>query len=154
MTSTANMFRNLSNLKELSININWEMNSTMPDIFKGLKHLEKLDLSNTRFVNTSNLIVSLQGLRNNTNLKVLNLWHINTMKLTKLSNHEFDLRKILEPLSKSNLEELNIGYNAFRSVHPGLLQNAPKLKRLIARNNVLDPIITSTLMIEAVLHQS
>ena len=148
-----NMFGNLTNLRVLAININWEMERQLPDIFKGLSNLEKLDLSNTRLMNIDNLIVSLQGLRSNTNITELNLWNIKTIEHSA-PQLEFELDKVLEPLSNSTLKVLNIGYNAFRFIKPGLLQYAPHLKRIIARNNVLLPVITSSLVTEICLHKS
>ena len=149
----ANMFSNLVNLKALAININWKMEKQLPDIFKGLGSLEILDLSNTRLMNIDNLIVSLQGLRNNTNLKELHLWNIKTMEHSAL-RLKFELDKVLEPLTKSKLEVLNIGYNAFGSINPGILQHTPYLKHFIARNNVLLPMITSSIMTEILLHKN
>ena len=147
------MFSNLAKLKVLVININWEMETQLPDIFKGLVSLETLDLSNTRLMNINNLILSLQGLQNSSNLKELNLWNIKTMEHSA-PGLEFDLDKVLEPLSNITLETLNIGYNAFRYIKPGLLQYAPHLKRIIARNNVLLPISTSSILTEVYLHKT
>ena len=150
MSGNVKLFNNVTMLQALSININWEMNTVLPDLFKGLTNLQKLDLSNTRLMNIDNLIESLQGLRDSPNLRILNLWNIKTLEHSS-ANLQLALNKLLKPLNESKLEELNIGYNAFRSVSPGLLQYAPKLKRIIVRNNVLIPILTSSLMTEVLL---
>ena len=144
------VFQCLDKLQTLAINVNWEMTTRLPGIFRGLTSLETLDLSNTRLMNIDNLIESLQGLRNSTKLTVLNLWNIKTSAYS--SNLELDLGKVLEPLSETKLRVLNIGYNAFRSVRPGILQYAPQLKQIIVRNNALIPILTSSLMTEVLLH--
>jgi Leucine-rich repeat (LRR) protein len=153
MSSNDKIFQGLDKLQTLAINVNWKMTTRLPGIFMGLPSLETLDLSNTRFMNIDNLIDSLQGLRNNTKLTALNLWNIKTLEYSS-TNLEFDLGKVLEPLSGSKLEVLNIGYNAFRSVRPGILQYAPHLKQIIVKNNALIPIITSSLMTEVFLHKT
>ena len=147
------MLGNRSSLLELRININWQTQTKLPDLFKGLENLEVIDFSNTRWLDIDILIDSLQAMRNYTNMKVLNLWNIKTMQHSS-SNLKFELGKVLEPLSNSKLEVLNIGYNSFRSVSPGLIEFAPHLKKLIARNNVLIPILTCSLMTEVFLHKA
>ena len=152
MSSKASMFGKLSHLQRLCININWEMEEKLPDLFKGLIALEVLDLSNTRLLNIDHLIDSLQALQKSPNMTILNLWNIKTLEHSA-KNLEFPLDKVLELLSESKLEVLNIGYNAFRSVTPGLIKYAPRLKCLIVRNNILIPMISSTLMTEVFLHK-
>ena len=147
------MLGNRSCLQELRININWQTQTKLPNLFKGFENLEVIDFSNTRWLNIDILIDSLQAMRNYTKMKVLNLWNIKTMQHSS-PNLNFELGKILEPLSNSKLEVLNIGYNSFRSVSPGLIEFAPHIKKLIVRNNVLIPIITCSLMTEVVLHKA
>ena len=147
------MFAHLSELRELSINVNWEMERKLPNLFANLTKLEVLDLSNTRLINLDSLFVSFEGLRESLNLTILNLWNIKTMQHSSV-NLELNLRKLLEPLSRSKLEVLNLGYNAFRTITPGIIEFAPNLRRLIVRNNVLIPVVTSSLMTEVVLHKS
>ena len=149
----ATMFAKLAHLQRLSININWEMGEEIPDLFKGLKALKVLDFSNTRLLNIDHLIDSLQGLKKSPNMTVLNLWNIKTLEHSA-KNLEFPLDKVLEPLAKSKLKVLNIGYNAFRSITPGLIKYAPRLKCLIVRNNILIPMISSALMTEVFLHKT
>ena len=148
------MLGNRTKLQELRININWHTAETkLPDLFKGMKNIKVIDLSNTRWLDIDNLIESLQALRNYTDMKVLDLWNIKTMQHSA-PNLNFELGKVLEPLSGSKLEVLNIGYNSFRSIDPGIIQFAPSLKKLIVRNNVLIPILTSSIMTEVLLHRS
>ena len=147
------MLGNRSSLQELKISINWQTQTMLPDLFKGLENLEVIDFSNTRFLDIDILIDSLQAMRNYTKMKVLNLWNIKTMQHSAV-NLNFELGKVLEPLSNSKLEVLNIGYNSFRSISPGLIEFAPHMKKLIVRNNVLIPIVTSSLMTEVLLHKA
>ena len=104
-------------------------------------------------MNIDNLIVNLQGLRNNTNLKELNLWNIKTLKYSA-PGLDFELDKVLEPLSNCTLETLNTGFNAFHLIKPALLQYAPHLKQFIVRNNILLPIVTSSTITEVFLHKT
>ena len=147
------MLGNRSSLQELRVNINWQTQTKLPDLFKGLENLEVIDFSNTRWLDIDILIDSLQAMRNYTKMKVLNLWNIKTMQHSSPNLH-FELEKVLEPLSNSKLEVLNIGYNAFRSISPGLIEYAPYIKKLIVRNNVLIPLLTCSLMTEVLLHKT
>ena len=145
------MFWPLQNLTELRININWELNTSLPELFSKAERLESLDLSNTRILNYINLQSTLVGLQNSTVFRSLSLH--NTQMLEHLQNgFTLDLRDLLDPLKHCPLEELDISYNALRTIIPGLISKAPKLKKLIASNNLLIPLIIGAVFIKIYLH--
>ena len=147
------VFWPLQKLKELKININWELNASLPELFGNFHHLETLDLSATRRLNYKHLITSLAGFPNSTLLRVLNLHNTQTFQ------HEYNgfllnISELLKPLQTHQLEELDISYNALRTVVPGLIRYAPNLKKLKAHNNMLIPLITGAFFMEIMLHPS
>ena len=145
------VFWPLQNLTELRININWEVNTSLPELFSKAESLQVLDLSNTRKLYYTNLQSTLVGLENSTVFRSLNLH--NTQTLEHLRNgFTLDLRDLLDPLKDCPLEELDISYNALRTIIPGLISKAPKLKKLIASNNLIIPLITGSFFMEVFLH--
>ena len=143
----------LQQLKELRINVNWELETALPDLLKESAKLEILDLSNTRRLDYSNLIGTLAGLENSSCFRSFNLR--NTQTLEHLHNgFTLDLNELLEPLKNCPLEELDISYNALRTIGPGLISKAPRLKKLDASNNILMPLLTSAISMEVLLHPS
>ena len=147
------IFWPLQKLKELRININWGLGVTLPEMFSRSERLEALDLSNTRKLSYSNLQSTLVGLENSTVFRSLNLH--NTQTLERLQNgFTLDLRHLLDPLKHCPLEELDISYNAIRTIIPGLISKAPRLKRLIASNNLIIPLLIGAFFMEVHLHPS
>ena len=145
------IFWPLQNLTELRININWELRTALPELFSKAESLQVLDLSNTRKLNYVNLKSTLVGLENSTVFRSLNLH--NTQTLEHLRNgFTLDLRDLLDPLKDCPLEELDISYNALRTIIPGIISKAPKLKKLIASNNLIIPLMTGAFFMEVFLH--
>ena len=147
------LFWPLQNLKELHVNINWKLNVSLPELFSNFDHLETLDLSTTRMLLFTNLITSFKGFRNSASLRVLNLHNIQTFE-HQYNGFLLNISELLESLAAHKLEELDISYNALRTVIPGLIRYAPNLKILKVNNNMLIPIFTSAFGIEAILHPS
>ena len=143
----------LQKLKELRISVNWELGTALPDLLRESENLEILDLSNTRKLDYTNLKGTLAGLENSSSFRILNLQ--NTQTLEHLHNgFTLDLSELLEPLKNCPLEELDISYNALRTIRPGLISKAPRLKKLDASNNLIIPLLTSALSMEVLLHPS
>ena len=147
------IFWPLQKLKDLRININWELRTALPELFSKAERLESLDLSHTRKLSYTNLQSTLVGLENSTVFRSLNLH--NTQTLEHLRNgFTLDLRDLLDPLKHCPLEELDISYNALRAIIPGIISKAPKLKKLNVSNNLLIAftIGDASLFIEIYLH--
>ena len=145
------MFWPLQKLKELRININWELRTALPELFSKAEGLEVLDLSDTRKLSYKNLQHTLVGLKNSTSFRSLNLH--NTQTLEHLFNgFTLHLLDLLDPLKDCPLEELDISYNALRTIIPGLISKAPRLKKVIASNNLLVPLWHGAFFMEVFLH--
>ena len=61
--SSQTVFKPLSNLKNLSISITWNMSQPMHEMFSFLNHLETLDLSFTRLINYDQLTTELERVK-------------------------------------------------------------------------------------------
>ena len=147
------VFWPLQQLKELKINVNWELETALPDLLRESERLEILDLSNTRKLDYTNLISTLAGLENSSSFRSLNLK--NTQTFEHLHNgFTLELSQLLEPLKNCPLEELDISYNALCTITPGLISKAPRLKKLDASNNLLIPLMISAFSMEFLLHPS
>ena len=145
------IFWPLQTLKELRININWELRTALPELFSKSERLEVLDLSDTRKLSYKNLQHTLVGLNNSISFRSLNLH--NTQTLEHLYNgFTLHLRDLLDPLKDCPLEELDISYNALRTIIPGLISKAPRLKKVIASNNLLVPLWHGAFFMEVFLH--
>ena len=91
------------------------------------------------------------GLENSTVFRNLSLH--NTQTLEHLHNgFTLDLRDLLDPLKNCPLEELDISYNALRTIIPGLISKAPKLEKLVVSNNLIVPLMTGAFFMEILLH--
>ena len=146
------IFHPLTNLQQLYINIVWPMPEPLPGLLETLENLEVLDLSNTRLMNFDNLAKTIAGLQGNRKLKRLNLWN---MKMFEYSDPalRLNLTDILQYLSNAPLEYINVGYNALRQIYPpGIIRFAPNLIEMDASNNMLIPLITSSLFLESLMH--
>ena len=149
--SQQKVFWPLPKLKELTININWKLGTVLPDLFITLDKLETLDLSNTRILNYTNLKNTLYGLENSTSFKRLNLQNTQTMEI--LSNGlNLNLTDLLDPLKHCSLQELDISYNALRTVIPGIISKAPKLRKLDASNNLMTHLLSGSFFFEVLIH--
>ena len=145
------IFWPLQTLKELRININWELRTALPELFSKSERLEVLDLSDTRKLSYKNLQHTLVGLKNSKVFRSLNLH--NTQTLEHLFNgFTLHLLDLLDPLKDCPLEELDISYNALRTIIPGLISKAPRLKKVIASNNLLVPLWHGAFFMEVFLH--
>ena len=149
--SQQEVFWPLVKLKELKININWELQTALPELLSPLSQLEVLDLSNTRLLQYMNLKNTLYGLKNSTTFKTLNLRNTQTMEILQ-NGFILNLTDLLDPLKDCPLEELDISYNALRTVIPGLISKAPRLTKLDASNNFIIPLLSAPFFIEVVVH--
>ena len=147
------IFATLKNLKVLKINIKWFMNIPLPNLFTPLNNLEELDLANTQRLDINNLLDSFEGLRNKGHLKSLNLWNIQRLEHAQTFLY-LNLSVMLEPLQNSPIRYLNLGYNGFRYMFPGLIAFTPLLEHLVLSNNILMPLVTSSLFLEVLMHPS
>ena len=143
----------LQQLKELRINVNWELETALPELLRESRRLAKLDLSNTRKLDYTNLKGTLAGLGNSSSFRSLSLKNTTTLEFLH-NGFTLDLSELLEPLKNCPLEELDISYNALRTTTPGLISKAPRLKRLDASNNLLIPLLTGAFSMELLLHPS
>ena len=145
------VFHPLTKLKELNININWKLGTVLPELFTTLDKLEVLDLSNTRILNYVNLKNTLYGLQNSTSFKSLSLQNTQTMDI--LSNGLIlNLTDLLDPLKHCSLQELDISYNALRTIIPGLISKAPQLRKLDASNNLITHLLSGPFFFEVLIH--
>ena len=145
------VFWSLQTLKELRININWELRTALPELFSKSERLEMLDLSDTRKLSYKNLQRTLVGLKNSRIFHRLNLHNTQTLEFL-YNGFTLHLPDLLEPLKDCPLEELDISYNALRTIIPGLISKAPKLKKVIASNNLLVPLWHGAFFMEVFLH--
>ena len=63
-----------------------------------------------------------------------------------------NLTDLLAPLKNCPLEELDISYNALISMVPGLINNAPRLRKLIARYNMFNNLLWVPFFFEILIH--
>ena len=63
-----------------------------------------------------------------------------------------NLTDLLDPLKHCALQELDISYNALRTIIPGLISKAPKLIKLDASNNLISQLLSEPLFYEVLLH--
>ena len=96
--SSQSVFKPLSNLKNLSISITWNMSQPMPEMFSFLNHLEILDLSYTRVINYESLQQSLKGLQDNHVLHWISLKNTQTFE-NLINGLSFNLSHFLEPIA-------------------------------------------------------
>ena len=151
--SSQAVFKPLSNLKNLSISISWNMSQPMPEMFSFLNHLETLDLSFTRLINYESLQQSLKGLKDNHVLRWISLK--NTQAFESLINGlSFNLSHFLEPIAHCPLQYLDLSYNSIKSLYPGLIRFAPNLTEIIVSSNLIAPFFTSAFTLEVILHPS
>ena len=151
--SSQAVFKPLSNLKNLSIRITWNMSQPMPEMFSYLNNLENLDLSFTRLINYKSLQQSLKGLKDNHVLRRINLK--NTQVYRSLINGlRFNLSYFLEPIAHCPLQYLDLSYNSIKSIYPGLIRFAPNVTEIIVSNNLITPFLNSAFALEVILHPS
>ena len=146
------LFHNLTSLRILGINARWTFQHTrLPHLFENLPALETLDLSNTLFLDPTYLAVTFEGLRNNIKLKHVNLWNTRRLSVAKRSLLLLNFTMLFEPMSRSKVKTINLGYNAIQSITAGLLQYTPYLEHLDLSHNFIS-VFASHITTEILLH--
>ena len=148
--SQQKVFWPLIKLKELKININWELRIGMPKMFYAFDKLKILDLSNTRILNYTSLKNTLFGFKTSS-LQSLNIQNSQTIEVLQ-NGLILNLTDLLDPLKHCSLQELDISYNALRTIIPGLISKAPKLRKLDASNNLMTQLISGPFFFEVLIH--
>ena len=132
LTYDSDTFIDFERMVNLSINIPLE-DINLGDMIANMPNLEKLDFSNTKGLSMTNMTNVMRYITNG--IRQLKLRNFQTIGAPGY-NTSFDA-SVFFPTNFSDLVELDLSYNGFGYVYPGIKQMVPKLQYLDASHNLL-----------------